>query len=320
MPELSDAVLRTTLPGLLRRGKVRDLYDLGERLMIVASDRISAFDVVMDQPVPGKGIVLTQMSRFWLETLPACAPHHLDYVVSADRLPPGYEPYADQLRGRAMVCRKARVLPIECIVRGYIAGGGWHEYQQTGCVSGIPLPAGLRLADRLPQPLFTPSTKAAAGHDQPVSFRHACQIASEFLDSVRSDGIARITGLAGGMSGTALMEAARTRALAVYAQAAAYAEQRGIILADTKLEFGLCGGELLLVDEVLTPDSSRFWPADAWEPGRNPPSFDKQFLRDYLDGLGWDRRPPPPALPAEIIARTRERYFEAYRLLTGRQP
>jgi phosphoribosylaminoimidazole-succinocarboxamide synthase len=274
---------------------VRDLYDLHDRLMIVATDRISAFDVVMEQPVPNKGAVLTQMSKFWFETLPACVPHHLEYVVSDQHVPSGYEEHLEHLRGRAMVCKKAQVLPIECVVRGYIVGGGWEEYQQTGHVSGIKLPTGLRLAGRLPEPLFTPSTKATDGHDQPVSFEHACDIA-----------------------GGDAMESARSRALEIYTQAAAHAEKRGIILADTKFEFGVCDGQLLLIDEVLTPDSSRFWPADAWVPGTNPPSFDKQFLRDYLNALNWDKNPPPPKIPDEIIVQTSTRYVEAYQLLTGR--
>jgi phosphoribosylaminoimidazole-succinocarboxamide synthase len=299
----STAVYRTELPGLIRRGKVRDIYDLGDALMIVASDRISAFDVVMDQPVTGKGVVLTQLSRFWLETLPSCSPHHLQYVVDRDRVPSGYENHIDQLRGRAMVCTKADVIPVECVVRGYIVGGGWKEYQQTGRVSGVDLPAGLRLADRLPEPIFTPSTKADDGHDEPISFELACE-------------------LAGGDA----MRAARDRSLQIYKQAAAYAAERGIILADTKFEFGVRragtpappSGQMLLVDEVLTPDSSRFWPADRWNPGQNPPSFDKQFLRDYLETLDWNKQPPPPSLPERIVSQTRQRYLEAYRLICGR--
>lgn len=293
-PAPSIAVARTELPGLIARGKVRDIYDLGERLMIVATDRISAFDVVMNEPVPGKGELLTRMSRFWLERLPAAAPHHLDYVVTPQRVPAGYERHVAELAGRAMVVRKARVVPIECVARGYIVGGGWKEYQQAGQVSGIRLPAGLRLAERLPEPLFTPSTKAAAGHDEPISFEHACEIA-----------------------GRAVMEEARRRTLAIYAQAAQHAESRGIIIADTKFEFGLIGDELVLIDEVLTPDSSRFWPAAEYRVGSNPPSFDKQFLRDYLERINWNKQPPPPPIPTEIIAQTRARYAEAARLLTS---
>ncbi len=319
MTKAPEAIRQTTLPGLLNRGKVRDIYDLGDRLMIVASDRISAFDVVMDQPIAGKGVVLTQMSKFWLETLSACSPHHLDYVVSDERVPPGYEAYVDQLCGRAMVCKKARVLPIECVVRGYIIGGGWKEYQETGSVSGIKLPAGLKLAEKLPEPLFTPSTKATDGHDLPVSFERACEMVAEFAAEVGGDSAVAGAPGASDAVGRAWMEEARERSIAIYTEAARYAEQRGIIPADTKFEFGVCDGKLLLIDEVLTPDSSRFWPADEWRPGKNPPAFDKQFLRDYLNTLDWDKTPPPPTIPDQIIAQTRERYFEAYRLLTGRE-
>lgn len=306
-----DAVFQTDLPGLIARGKVRDIYDLGDRLMIVASDRISAFDVVMDQPVPGKGVVLTRMSEFWLAALPAASPHHLEYVADERRVPPGYEPHARMLAGRAMVCRKARVLPIECVARGYIIGGGWKEYTQTGRISGIPLPAGLRPADRLPAPLFTPSTKAASGHDEPISFERACELADEFLKAADDAPAQR-----GFRDGRELMESARARTLAIYSQATAHAESRGLILADTKFEFGLHEGVLMLVDEVLTPDSSRFWPAQHWRPGENPPSFDKQFLRDYLNSLDWPKTPPPPRIPETILQQTAVRYREAYRLLT----
>jgi phosphoribosylaminoimidazole-succinocarboxamide synthase len=290
----STTVLRSDLPGLRNRGKVRDIYDLGEHLMIVASDRISAFDVVMDQPVPGKGIVLTQISKFWFETLPACAPHHLEYVVDGERIPPGYEPFVDQLCGRASVCRKAEVLPVECVVRGYIVGGGWKEYRQTGAVSGVTLPSGLQTADKLPEPIFTPSTKADGGHDEPISFERVC-------DLIGRHRAAQV----------------RDRSMAIYSQAADFAADRGMILADTKFEFGLVDGELMLIDEVLTPDSSRFWPADQWRPGENPPSFDKQFLRDYLETLDWDKQPPPPTLPDKIIEHTAARYAEARARLIG---
>lgn len=295
MSQSANALYRTELPGLLHRGKVRDVYDLGDQLMIVASDRISAFDVVMDQPVPGKGVVLTRLSRFWFDRLDACRPHHLLYVVDDQHVPPAYADALDQLRGRAMVCRKADVVPVECVVRGYLIGGGWKEYRRTGCVSGVSLPTGLKLAERLPEPIFTPSTKATDGHDQPISFERACALAGEHV-----------------------MDAARDRSLAIYARAAEIARARGIILADTKFEFGVCGRELLLIDEVLTPDSSRFWPADEWAPGKHPPSFDKQFLRDYLDGLEWNKTPPPPPIPADILTQTRQRYLDGYRRLTGR--
>jgi phosphoribosylaminoimidazole-succinocarboxamide synthase len=301
---------KTDLPELLKRGKVRDIYRLGGHLMIVATDRISAFDVVMEQPVPGKGVLLTQMSRFWSETLPACTPHHLDYVVSDEQVPEGYAPYLPQLRGRAMVVKRVEILPVECVVRGYIVGSGWREYQATGTVSGVRLPAGLRHAERLPEPVFTPSTKAVAGHDEPISFDHACDTVARFLAPKRR-AVA---------DPRDLMERVRRRALEIYAQAAQYAEQRGIIIADTKFEFGLHDGELLLADEVLTPDSSRFWPAAQYRVGDDQPSFDKQFLRDYLETLEWNKRPPPPPIPDEIIAQTRRGYEDAYRRLTGQAP
>ena len=306
MTKLKPALARTAFPNLVASGKVRDLYDLGRSLMIVATDRISAFDVVMDAPIPGKGIVLTEMTRFWLETLPACTPHHLEYVVSPRRVPPGYEDHAEQLSRRAMVVKKAAVLPVECIVRGYLAGAGWKEYQATGSVSGVELPPGLREADRLSEPIFTPSTKATSGHDEPISFEQARQIARRFmLDRGATPG-----------AGAALLIEACQPAPEIYTQAREYAEQRGIIIADTKFEFGVWNNQLLLVDEVLTPDSSRFWPADQYQPGRGQPSFDKQFLRDYLAGLNWNRQPPPPPIPAKIITQTQSRYQKAYRLLT----
>ncbi len=302
----ASAVYRTELPGLISRGKVRDIYALGDRLLIVASDRISAFDVVMDQPVPGKGVLLTQMSRFWLETLPACVPHHLEYVVSERAEPPELRGWAETLRNRAMVVRKVDILPVECIVRGYLVGSGWKEYQATGAVSGVRLPPGLRKAERLPKPIFTPSTKATVGHDENVSFDAAVEIVTRFL-----------AGRAGQtFAGRELLERVRRRSIEIYEQAAEHAEQRGIILADTKFEFGLADGQLLLADEVLTPDSSRFWPRDAYQVGQDPPSFDKQFLRDYLESLGWNKQPPPPPLPDEIIERTRQKYVEAYERLT----
>ena len=311
------AVQKTDLPNLINRGKVRDIYDLGDRLMIVAADRISAFDVVMDQPVPGKGVVLTQMSRFWFDKLASATPHHLEYVVDDEHVPAGYEQYIDQLRGRAMVCKKANVLPVECVVRGYIVGGGWKEYQQCGKVSGIDLPAGLELAQKFPEPLFTPSTKATDGHDEPISFEQAGAIASQFVLGTDGGSVGSCDACSAAAAGRALMTELRERAIRIYTEAAEYAAGHGIILADTKFEFGLCDGKVLLIDEVLTPDSSRFWPADEWQSGKNPPSFDKQFLRDYLNGLDWNKQPPPPTIPEAILQQTRARYFDAYRLLTG---
>jgi phosphoribosylaminoimidazole-succinocarboxamide synthase len=306
-PRSAPAVARTDLPGLVKRGKVRDLYQLGERLMIVATDRVSAFDVVMDQPIPGKGVLLTQMSRYWLQALPACTPHHLEYVVDDEHVPAGYEPHLAQLRGRTMVVKRVEILPMECIVRGYISGNGWKEYAATGRVSGVELPAGLRRGEKLPRPVFTPSTKAEVGHDEPISLDRATEVVARFLASRRS--------VAG--DPRELLERVRQRAIDIYDQAAAHAERCGIILADTKFEFGLSGGELVLADEVLTPDSSRFWPIEEYRPGDDPPSFDKQFLRDYLESVVWDKQPPPPVLPEEIVTRTRERYEEAYRRLTA---
>jgi phosphoribosylaminoimidazole-succinocarboxamide synthase len=331
------AVYQTDMPNLVARGKVRDIYDLHDRLMIVASDRISAFDVVMNDPVPGKGRVLTRMSEFWMRTLPACRPHHLDYVVSAERCPKGYEQFREQLIERAMVVRKVEILPVECVVRGFIVGGGWKEYQAGGSISGVKLPAGLRLADRLPEPIFTPSIKATSGHDEPISFDQACR----HLESHLSHEIAGPRGLLAAMFGELsdvrtddalwedlhasrcrrLMEQVRQRSLAIYSQAAEHAREHGVIVADTKFEFGLLDyagtAELVLADEVLTPDSSRFWPAENWQPGANPPSFDKQYLRDYLETLSWPKTPPPPSLPPEVLDQTRRRYEEALARLTS---
>ncbi len=302
-----SVVAETRGPGLVRRGKVRDVYALDDRrLLIIATDRISAFDVVMNEPVPDKGIVLTQLSAFWLETLPACRPHHMLELVGREQVPEGFDP--GQVAGRGMIVRRVEILPVECVVRGYLIGGGWREYQQTGCVSGIRLPAGLRMAEKLAEPLFTPSTKAEQGHDEPISFEQSVEIARQFAERLGFDA----------QTGERWMHEARQRSLEIYRQGRDFAEPRGIILADTKFEFGVVEGRLVLADEVLTPDSSRFWPADAWEPGRNPPSFDKQFLRDYLTTLDWPRTPPPPPIPPEVIRRTRERYIEAYRRLTGR--
>ena len=309
MSSAKPAIGSTDLPGLLHRGKVRDIYALDGQLMIVATDRISAFDVVMREPVPDKGAVLTQLTRFWLDTLPACRPHHLEYVLTPEQVPPGYEAHADQLSGRAMVVKQAAVLPIECVVRGYLIGGGWREYKSTGHVSGLRLPPGLQQAQRLPGVIFTPSTKATDGHDRPISFDQACAIATKFmLDHGATPG-----------AGKAAMLEARRRSIMIYEQARDYALPRGIIIADTKFEFGVWNNQVLLIDEVLTPDSSRFWPADKYAAGGSPPSFDKQFVRDYLAGQDWDKTPPPPTLPDEIISQTRARYLEAYRLLTGRE-
>ncbi|NDY42227.1 phosphoribosylaminoimidazolesuccinocarboxamide synthase [Dissulfurirhabdus thermomarina] len=293
----APAVFETRFPGLrlAHRGKVRDVYAVGDdHLLVVATDRLSAFDVVLPTPIPGKGRILTRMSLFWFDRLGHVVPNHL-VTADAARYPAECAPYRAALDGRSMLVRRARSLPVECIVRGYLAGSGWKDYQRDGRVCGIPLPAGLRESDRLPEPVFTPSTKAAVGeHDENVSFDQAARAI-----------------------GRELAERVRDLSLALYREAAAHALQRGIIIADTKFEFGLAGDELLLIDEVLTPDSSRFWPADGYRPGGPQPSFDKQFVRDYLLSLDWDKRAPGPELPPEIVDKTRARYEEALRRLTA---
>ncbi len=311
----AGAVMETGLPLANRRqGKVRDIYDatLGDgtpALVIIATDRISAFDVVMPNGVPGKGIVLTQISRFWFEMiakkLGAEVSHHLRSTDPAD-IPGLSDEQRQPLGGRVMVGRKTKVVPIECVVRGYLAGSGWKEYKRSRTVCGISLPEGLKQCEKLPQPIFTPSTKAETGHDENISFEQACEVA-----------------------GSDLMTRLRDLSIAIYRMAHDYAQQRGIILADTKFEFGLPLGQddadasPILIDEALTPDSSRFWPADQYEPGHDQPSFDKQYVRNYLQGLvdnkQWDKTPPGPALPDEIVRNTLEKYLEAYRLLTGQE-
>jgi len=279
---------------LLHRGKVRDIYDVdAQRLLIVTTDRLSAFDVIMNEAIPRKGEVLTTVSNFWFEKLKSILPNQLtgdapESVVAPDEV--------EQVRGRAIVVKKLKALPIEAIVRGYLVGSGWKEYQRDGSVCGIPLPAGLREADKLPQPLFTPSTKAAIGqHDENISFEQTVQLI-----------------------GRPLAEQVRDASLALYSTAADYAITKGIIIADTKFEFGLDdAGKLYLIDEALTPDSSRFWPADQYQPGSNPPSFDKQYLRDYLETLDWNKKAPAPPLPGEVIAKTTEKYLQALQQLTG---
>jgi phosphoribosylaminoimidazole-succinocarboxamide synthase len=283
----------TSLP-LLVRGKVRDVYAVGdEHLLIVTTDRLSAFDVILPDPIPGKGAVLTAVSNFWFEKTRDLVPNHLSGLSLADVLPDAEE--RAQVEGRAIVVKKLRALPVEAIVRGYLIGSGWKDYQGSGAVCGIALPAGLQLADRLPETIFTPSTKAGVGaHDENIDFEQTCSLL-----------------------GDALAEQVRDVSIAVYDRCAAYALQRGIIIADTKFEFGLDDDDrLVLIDEALTPDSSRFWPADSYAPGQSPASFDKQFVRDYLETLDWDKTPPGPALPAEVIEQTAEKYREAQRRLT----
>jgi phosphoribosylaminoimidazole-succinocarboxamide synthase len=289
---MHEAVLETSLPDLpVRRGKVRDIYDLGDRLLLVATDRISAFDWVLPTGIPDKGRVLTQTSAFWFARLGE--PHHmLATDVSAADLPGGFD--ARLLAGRSMLVRKTEVVPIECVVRGYLSGSGWKEYRQHGSVCGIRLPAGLKESDRLPEPIFTPATKAESGHDINISF-------DAMVDAVGRD----------------VSEELRRRSLAVYQRGAEHARRAGIIIADTKFEWGRAGGELILIDEVMTPDSSRFWPADAYTPGGPQPSFDKQFVRDWLETTAWDKNSPPPPLPADVVAKTRAKYIEAYERLTG---
>ena len=292
---MNSTVYQTSFSGLplLKRGKVRDVYDLGDKLLIVATDRLSAFDVVMPDPVPEKGKILTQISLFWFDQMKDLVDNHL-ISSDVDEYPAACRPYADALAGRSMLVQKARPLAIECVVRGYLSGSGWKDYQKNGSVCGIALPKGLRESDRLPEPLFTPSTKAEAGeHDINISFEQAVDLV-----------------------GREAAEAARQLSLAVYRKGVAIAEQRGIIIADTKFEFGYVGDKLLLIDEILTPDSSRFWPKASYRPGGPQASFDKQYVRDYLLSLNWDKRPPAPSLPEEVINVTRTKYQEALRLLT----
>ncbi|NLX13653.1 MAG: phosphoribosylaminoimidazolesuccinocarboxamide synthase [Phycisphaerales bacterium] len=285
--------MQTDIPGRpVKRGKVRDIFDLGEELLIVASDRISAFDVVMPNGIPGKGELLTRISAFWFDRFKNVR-HHLIELIE-DRAPAGFEPYLDQLLGRAMRVRKTRVLPIECVVRGYLAGSGWKEYQASQTVCGIKLPAGLKQCAQLPEPIFTPATKAETGHDENIPFEEACRLTDETT-----------------------MRTVRERSLAIYAEAADYARQRGVIIADTKFEWGLLDGDYILIDEVLTPDSSRFWPADQYASGRDQSSFDKQFVRNYLETLSWNKTPPGPTLPDDVVLNTAKKYIEAYERLTG---
>jgi phosphoribosylaminoimidazole-succinocarboxamide synthase len=274
------------------RGKVRDIYDLGDRLLIVATDRLSAFDVVMPTPIPDKGRVLTQLSLFWFHLLREVIPNH---VLSSTDFPPPFDRHAEDLAGRSMIVRKTQPLPIECVARGYLSGSGWKEYRATGEVCGISLPPGLKESGKLPEPIFTPATKATSGHDENIPFERAAEIL-----------------------GRPLAEKVRTVTLELYRRAAAYAEPRGILLADTKFEFGQWNGELIWIDEALTPDSSRFWPAAQYNPGGPQPSFDKQFVRDYLERIQWPKTPPGPELPPDVVAGTRAKYREVYRILVGR--
>ncbi len=292
----NQAILNVEVPGIkkLKSGKVRDIFDLGDRLLFVASDRISAFDVIMPNGIPRKGEVLTQISYFWFSQTESFQPNHL-ISRAREPLPANLQPFADQLAGRSMIVKKAKPLAIECVVRGYLAGSGWKEYRERQSVCGIKLPPGLQDSSELPEPLFTPATKAETGHDENISFEEAANIV-----------------------GADVADQARVASMKIYNFARDYARKRGIIIADTKFEFGLLDGKLILIDEVLTPDSSRFWPADQYQPGKSQPSFDKQFVRDYLETLDWNKTPPGPVLPADVVAKTTAKYLEAYELLTGK--
>ena len=291
MRVLSETHFAGLLPAA--RGKVRDIYDLGGQLLIVATDRLSAFDVILPTPIPDKGRVLTQLSLFWFQLLKDVIPNH---VLSAIEFPPPFDKFKDELTGRSMIVRKAQPLPIECVARGYVSGSGWKDYRTTGKICGLQLPAGLRESDRLPEPIFTPATKAATGHDENISFEYAASLI-----------------------GKKLAERVRGVSLELYRRAAAYAEPRGVILADTKFEFGLLNNQLIWIDEALTPDSSRFWSAAQYSPGGPQASFDKQFVRDYLERMQWPKTPPGPELPPEVVEATRGKYREAYRILAGRE-
>ena len=289
-------LLGTEFPALklFKRGKVRDVYDLGDRLLVVATDRLSAFDVVLPTGIPGKGIILTQVSLFWFDLLRDLVPNHV-ITASVDEYDADLQQYRDELDGRSMIVTKTEVLPVECVVRGYLAGSGWKDYQATGAVCGIPLPAGLQQSARLEPPIFTPATKAETGHDENIPF----ETMAETVGPERA-------------------EEARRISLEIYSRARTHAEARGLILADTKFEFGLREGRLIWIDEALTPDSSRFWPGDEYEPGRSQRAFDKQYVRDYLETLDWNKQPPGPELPPEVVERTGEKYLDAFERLRGK--
>jgi phosphoribosylaminoimidazole-succinocarboxamide synthase len=301
---VSRIIQETHFAGLApaARGKVRDIYDLGDKLLIIATDRLSAFDVILPTPIPDKGRVLTQLSLFWFDLLRDVIPNH---VLSSTDFPAAFNAFREELADRSMVVRKTQPLPIECVVRGYVSGSGWKDYKATGKICGIALPAGLRESDRFPEPIFTPATKASTGHDENISFEQAASLI-----------------------GRDVAERVRTVSIEIYRRAAAYAEPRGVILADTKFEFGLLGStlgspnavnSLVWIDEALTPDSSRFWPAAQYSPGGPQPSFDKQFVRDYLERIRWPKTPPGPELPPDVVAATRAKYREAYRILAGHE-
>ena len=289
-------LVQTDLPNLFHRGKVRDTYDLGDRLLMVATDRISAFDVVLPNGIPDKGRVLTQLSAFWFDLTSDVVPSHFLRLIDSTEVEGVPFAIPPELIGRSMLIRKAKRLDVECVARGYLAGSGWVEYQDSGKVCGIPLPSGLRESDELPEPIFTPATKAETGHDINISFEEVVELVGERTASV-----------------------IRARTLAVYGFARDYARERGIIIADTKLEFGWVDDELIVIDEILTPDASRFWPADSYQPGQAQPSFDKQYVRDWLISIGWNREPPPPVLPDDVVEGTADKYRESFRRLTGQE-
>ncbi|MGH7969161.1 MAG: phosphoribosylaminoimidazolesuccinocarboxamide synthase [Limisphaerales bacterium] len=293
----NETLLHLEIPGIkkIKSGKVRDIFDLGDRLLFVATDRISAFDCIMPNGIPHKGEVLTQISYFWFAQTEAFQPNHLISRAN-EPLPTNLQPHAAQLSGRSMIVKKAEPLAIECVVRGYLAGSGWKEYRERQTVCGIKLPPGLKESSELPEPIFTPATKAETGHDENISFEQAAKIV-----------------------GAEVAGKVRDASLRIYNFARDYARKRGIIIADTKFEFGLLNGNLILIDEVLTPDSSRFWPADQYQPGKGQPSFDKQFVRDYLETLDWNKTPPATALPADVVAKTEAKYLDAYERLTGKK-
>ncbi len=293
-----NALSQIDIPSLskLKSGKVREVFDLGDSLLFVATDRISAFDCILPTGVPMKGKVLNQLSAWWFSRTSHIIPNHM-ITTSREAFPKSLSPYREQLRGRSMIVQKAKPLPIECVVRGYLIGSGWKEYKESGLVSGMRLRPGYRLADRLDEPLFTPSSKAETGHDENISFEQVEQ-------AIGKDLAGRV----------------KSASLAIYKHAFEYALKQGIIIADTKFEFGLMNNQLILIDEALTPDSSRFWPVSSYAPGQSPPSFDKQYVRDYLETLDWNKTPPAPALPDHILTRTRDKYIEAFKLLTGFEP
>jgi phosphoribosylaminoimidazole-succinocarboxamide synthase len=292
---ITPAVLQLDLPGIkkIKSGKVREMFDLGEHYLMVATDRISAFDVILPNGIPRKGEVLTQISHFWFDKVASLVPNHRVNLPN-DPLPPSLQPYANTIQRRSMIVKKAQPLAIECVVRGYLAGSGWKEYRKSQTVCGIPLPTGLQESSELPEPIFTPATKAESGHDENIPFEEAARIV-----------------------GQPVAEQARTLSIQIYSLARAYARERGIIIADTKFEFGIFNGNLILIDEVLTPDSSRFWPADQYAAGKSQPSFDKQFVRDYLETLDWNKQAPGPTLPNDIVEKTSAKYVESYERLTG---